>query len=285
MLRRRDLLGLLPALGVLACGDEETVMPTTAPTPPRAPVLFVAHGAPPLLDDAGWIAQLARWGQDLPRPRAILVVSAHWEARPLTIGATRPVPLIYDFSGFPDRFYRLQYASPGAPELAERVRGLVAGAGLPFRDSERGLDHGAYIPLMCMVPNAEIPVLQISMPSLDPAELYKLGQTLAPLRDEGVLIVGSGFLTHNLRSFRGDSVTPAWADEFDRWIGDLLARGDHDALLDYRRRAPALRQAHPTEEHLAPILLAAGAAGTDPARFPIDGFWFGSFSKRSVQFG
>ena len=282
MLRRRDLLGLLPALGVIACSSEDTVMPTA--TPPRAPVLFVAHGAPPLLDDPAWIAELAQWAQDLPRPRSILMVSAHWEARPLTLGATRPVPLIYDFYGFPDRFYRLQYAAPGAPELADRVRGLVAATGLPIHASDRGLDHGAYIPLMCMFPRAEIPVLQLSMPSLDPHELHALGRALAPLRDEGVLIVGSGFLTHNLRAPRG-ATTTGWASDFDQWIGDVLTRGDHDALLDYRRKAPALRLAHPTEEHLAPILLAAGAAGTDPARFPIDGFWFSAFSKRSVQFG
>ncbi len=285
MLRRRDLLGLLPTFGVLAC-HRETNMPTTTAPPTRAPVLFVAHGAPPLLDDPEWIEQLAAWGRDLPRPQAILMVSAHWEARPLTLGATRPVPLIYDFFGFPDRFYRLQYASPGAPALAERVRALVSAAGLAIAESpERGLDHGAYIPLMCMVPQADIPVLQISMPCLDPQELYALGRILAPLRDEGVLIVGSGFLTHNLRSLRGGPNTPAWAREFDQWIGDLLTRGDHDSLLDYRHQAPALHLAHPTEEHFAPILVAAGAAGTDPARFPITGFWFGSFSKRSVQFG
>lgn len=289
MLRRRALLGLttlgLPALGVFACSPEETGMPTTTPAPPRAPVLFVAHGAPMLLDDATWIAELAQWGKDLPRPRAILMISAHWEERPLTVGATRPVPLVYDFYGFPDRFYRLQYASPGAPALAERVRALVTAAGLPLREApDRGLDHGAYIPLMCMVPQADIPVLQISMPSLDPKQLHALGQALAPLRDEGVWIVGSGFLTHNLRSARGGP-TPAWAAEFDQWIGDVLARGDHDALLDYHHRAPALRLAHPTEEHFAPILVAAGAAGSDRAEFPIDGFWFGSFTKRSVQFG
>ena len=260
-------------------------MPTTTPAPTRAPVLFVAHGAPMLLDDAAWIAELAQWGKDLPRPRAILMISAHWEERPLTLGATRPVPLVYDFYGFPERFYRLQYASPGAPALADRVRSLVASAGLAIHEApDRGLDHGAYIPLMCMYSQADIPVLQISMPSLDPKQLYALGQALAPLRDEGVLIVGSGFLTHNLRSARGGP-TPAWASEFDHWIGDLLARGDHDALLDYQRCAPALRLAHPTEEHFAPILVAAGAAGSDRAEFPIDGFWFGSFTKRSVQFG
>jgi len=175
------------------------------------PVLFLAHGAPPLLDDNGWIGELAAWAKALPRPRAILVISAHWEERPLAIGATRPVPLIYDFYGFPERFYRLQYPSPGAPELAARVRGLLDGAGIRWIDEpERGLDHGTYVPLLCMYPTADIPVLQISLPSMDPKELHAVGRAIAPLRDEGVLIIGSGFLTHNLRALSLRE-TPAWA--------------------------------------------------------------------------
>src|SRR3954470_13938177 len=156
------------------------------------PVLFVAHGAPPLLDDAGWIGELAAWSQALPRPRAIAVVSAHWEARPLTIGAVRPLPLIYDFYGFPDRFYRLQYPAPGAPELARRIQDLLAAARIPCAEEpERGLDHGTYIPLMCMYPQADIPVLQISLPGESPAELLAVGRALEPLRREGVLLIGS----------------------------------------------------------------------------------------------
>jgi 4,5-DOPA dioxygenase extradiol len=250
------------------------------------PVLFLAHGAPPLLDDNGWIGELAAWAKALPRPRAILVISAHWEERPLAIGATRPVPLIYDFYGFPDRFYRLTYPSPGAPELAARIRGLLHGASISWIDEpERGLDHGTYVPLLCMYPAADIPVLQISLPSMDPKELHAVGRALAPLRDEGVLIIGSGFLTHNLRALSLRQ-TPAWASEFDAWTADVIARRDLDALLDYRARAPGVGEALPTHEHFVPVIVAAGAAGDAAPTFPITGFWWGgAMTRRSVQFG
>ena len=256
----------------------------TAPT--SMPVVFLAHGAPPLLDDAGWIAELAAWGKALPRPRAIVVVSAHWEARPLTIGATRPVPLIYDFSGFPERFYRLTYPAPGAPEVAQRIRELLAAAKIPCVDEpDRGLDHGSYIPLLCMYPGADIPVLQISLPSQAPDELFAVGRALAALRREGVLVIGSGFLTHNLRALRL-SETPGWARDFDAWSADVIARREIDALLDYRERAPGVREALPTHEHFVPVIVAAGAAGESSATFPITGFWFGgAMTRRSVQFG
>ncbi len=252
----------------------------------RMPVLFQAHGAPPLLEDPGWIDELARWGQALPRPTAIVVVSAHWEERPLAIGATTPLPLIYDFYGFPEKFYRLAYPASGAPEVAQRIRSLLAAAKIACVDEpQRGLDHGAYIPLMCMYPRAEIPVLQISLPSQDPAELLAVGQALAPLRGEGVLLIGSGFLTHNLRALSLRD-TPGWARDFDAWSADAIARRDIDALLDYRRRAPGVREALPTHEHFVPVIVAAGAAGDSPATFPITGFWFGgAMTRRSVQLG
>ena len=248
----------------------------------RMPVLFQAHGAPMLLDDAGWVAELAAWAKVLPKPRAILVVSAHWEARPLAIGATRPVPLIYDFYGFPEKFYKLAYPSPGAPDLAARVKQLIPSA---VAEPERGLDHGAYIPLMCMYPRADVPVLQISLPSEDPQELYAIGQALAPLRDEGVLIIGSGFITHNLRALRLTS-TPPWAHDFDAWTADVLVRHDTAALLDYKKRAPGVRDALPTHEHFVPVIVASGAAPDDKPTFPITGFWWGgAMTRRSVQFG
>ncbi len=203
----------------------------------KMPVLFQAHGAPPLLEDPGWMAELAGWAKVLPRPKAIVVVSAHWEAHPVSIGATRPLPLIYDFYGFPEAFYKLQYPSPGAPETAARVRQLLDGAGIKHvDDAERGLDHGTYIPLMCMYPGADIPVLQISLPSMDPRDLFAMGKALAPLRDEGVLLIGSGFLTHNLRALSLRE-TPSWASELDLWTADTLARHDHDLLLQYRTKA------------------------------------------------
>lgn len=254
-------------------------------TPPM-PVLFQAHGAPPLLDDDAWIAELAGWARALPRPRAIVVVSAHWEERPLAIGATRPVPLIYDFYGFPERFYRLQYPAPGAPEVAQRIRELLAAANIAFVDDpDRGLDHGSYIPLLCMYPKADVPVLQISLPSQVPAELFAVGRALAPLRSAGVLLIGSGFLTHNLRALSLRQ-TPAWASDFDAWSADVLVRRDLDALLEYRQRAPGVRESLPTHEHFVPVIVAAGAAGDSPVTFPITGFWFGgAMTRRSAQFG
>jgi 4,5-DOPA dioxygenase extradiol len=240
-----------------------------------------------LLDDAGWVGELAAWARALGKPRAVLVISAHWEQRPAALGATSPVPLIYDFYGFPEKYYRLGYPCPGAPELAARVRELCAAASIATHDEPgRGLDHGAYVPLMCMYPDADVPVLQLSLPSMDPRPLYELGRALAPLSREGVLIMGSGFLTHNMRSFALRS-TPAWATDFDSWCADVLARRDAAALLDYRARAPGVRDALPTHEHFVPVIVAAGAAeGLTDITFPITGFWFGgSFTKRSVQFG
>jgi 4,5-DOPA dioxygenase extradiol len=252
------------------------------------PAIFAAHGAPPLLDDDGWMAELARWAKAMPRPKSILMVSAHWEERPATIGATRPVPLVYDFYGFPEKYYRTQYPSPGAPELAARVRELLAQRSIAVADDpERGLDHGAYTPLVAMYPDHDIPVLQMSMPGLDTKELLALGMALEPLRSEGVLVFGSGFLTHNMHyAFRPG--IPQWARDFDAWAEDAIHRLDIDALLDFQRRAPAAQTALPTWEHYAPLLVAAGALGGErPAvTFPITGFWMDTaFTRRSVQFG
>ena len=252
------------------------------------PVIFAAHGAPMLLDDAGWMRELGDWAAAMPRPNAILVVSAHWDHRPTTIGAVRPIPLVYDFYGFPERYYETRYPAPGAPELAARVQDLLRGSGMEsIQDPGRGLDHGAYVPLVAMYPDADVPVLQISMPGLDPRALFDLGRALAPLREEGVLVFGSGFLTHNMRyAFRPG--IPTWAREFDAWAEGALSRLDFDALLDFRARAPAAEIALPTWEHYAPVLVAAGAASEDrpPVAFPITGFWMdGAFTRRSVQFG
>ena len=252
----------------------------------KMPVIFLAHGAPILTDDALWVRELGEWAERLPRPQAVLMISAHWTEEPLRLGATRAVPLVYDFYNFPERYYRVKYPAPGAPRVAERVRQLLSARNLPFADEpERGLDHGAYVPLLCMYPKADVPVLQISMPGLDPSSLLTLGETLAPLRDEGVLIIGSGFLTHNLRVGPMTS-TPTWAAEFDSWAADTLQRRDVDALLDFRNRAPGVQMALPTYEHFAPVIAATGAVIGDDAKvsFPITGFWFGSFTRRSVEF-
>ncbi len=253
----------------------------------RQPTLFLSHGAPPLVDSRRWVSQLTGLAGRLDRPTAILVVSAHWEAAPLTIGATdSTVPLTYDFWGFPERYYQTTYWSPGAPELAAKVAALMPDGEHVAHDEHRRLDHGAYVPLTVMYPDADIPVLQISLPTLDPERLLDLGRRLRPLRDEGVLIIGSGFTTHGLPFLtdrRPEATPPTWSAEFDIWAHEALAAGDVESLIDFRRRAPGMPYAHPTIEHFAPLFVALGA-GDDPEQQPdqvIDGFWMG-LAKRSV---
>ena len=252
----------------------------------KAPALYIGHGAPPLLDDPLWSSQLAAWANELERPSAILVVSAHWESAPLTIGSTSgQTPLIYDFGGFAPKYYNLQYRAPGAPDLAARIKGLMSEH--VAEQPNRGLDHGAYVPLLKMFPIADIPVLQMSIPTQDPEKLFKIGQQLAPLRDEGVLIIGSGFLTHGLpflRDFSIDATPPGWSVEFDLWAQEVLSRGAVDALMNYKALAPGMPYAHPTVEHFAPIFITLGAATQADAApdTAIDGYWMG-LSKRSFQ--
>jgi 4,5-DOPA dioxygenase extradiol len=254
----------------------------------RPPALFLSHGAPPLVDDVRWVEELTQWATELERPEAILVVSAHWEAAPLTIGATTPeTPLTYDFWGFPAHYYDVAYAPPGATAVAEQVAALMPDTEPVAHDPDRRLDHGAYVPLTVMFPDAEVPVVQVSMPTLDPQRLLALGARLRPLRDEGVLIIGSGFTTHGLPYLDDPSpgaTPPGWSVEFDAWTSERLAVGDLDGLLDFRAKAPGMPYAHPTIEHFAPLFVALGAS-EDPAQVPrqvIDGYWMG-LAKRSIQ--
>jgi 4,5-DOPA dioxygenase extradiol len=253
------------------------------------PALFISHGAPPLVDDRRWTGELQELATRLPRPKRILMVSAHWEAAPLMLGATRTVPLVYDFGGFPRRFYEATYPAPGAPTLAEDVQAMMPDGETVVR-TDRGLDHGAYVPLSVMYPDADIPVLQMSLPTLDPESLLDLGRRLRPLRDEGVLIIGSGFTTHGLpflsrEHWRSpDAPPPGWSVEFDAWAHETLARGDVESLAAFRDRAPGMPYAHPTVEHFAPLFVTLGAssdAETPPEQL-IDGFWMG-LAKRSLQ--
>jgi 4,5-DOPA dioxygenase extradiol len=297
-MKRRNVLRILvamPTLAASACSRKErSVMPETHTNPKASesgatmPALFVAHGAPVLLDDASWVGELAGWAKKLPHPESILMVSAHWEKQPATLGATTTVPLVYDFYGFPEKYYQVKYPAPGAPALAKRVKALLGSRSIATSDApERGLDHGAYVPLVAMYPDANVPVLQLSLPSLEAKELFEMGRALAPLRKEGVLVVGSGFLTHNMRfAFRPG--IPDWAREFDAWATETLTRRDFDALSDFENRAPAAKMALPTTEHFVPVVVAAGAAsdGSEKPTFPITGWWMdGAFTKRSVEFG
>jgi 4,5-DOPA dioxygenase extradiol len=206
-------------------------------------------------------------GSSLPRPKAIVVVSAHWETKgsPAVSLAAQP-ETIHDFGGFPQALYALRYQAPGAPAVAERAASLLEAAGIPVeRSAQRGLDHGAWVPLSLMYPAADVPVLQVSLVcGASPASHYAFGQALAQLRHEGVLVIGSGSMTHNLYEFRGQAVdapAPHWVSEFESWMRERLEANDSAALLDYRNRAPSAAQNHPSEEHLLPLFVAMGAAG------------------------
>lgn len=239
-----------------------------------------------LLDDRLWTSQLSTIALDLPRPKGILIVSAHWESEPITLSnAQANVPLVYDFSGFDRKFYEMTYNSPDATELATKVAALMP-ATEPVHQSNRGLDHGAWVPLRVMYPDADIPVLQLSMPTHDPSKLIELGKRLQPLRDEGVLIIGSGFMTHGLRYLRDWDVAaqaPTWSSDFDMWAAEALAHGDIDVLSNFKELAPGMPYAHPTVEHFTPLFVALGSAtSTDAApKTLIDGYFMG-LSKRSI---
>jgi 4,5-DOPA dioxygenase extradiol len=231
------------------------------------PTVFVSHGSPMHALEPGAAGKAwAGLAASLPRPRAILIASAHWETNvPMLTGNAGP-PTIHDFGGFPEPLYRLRYPAPGSPELARRARALLGEAGFTAAiDGCRGLDHGAWSPLLHMYPQADVPVVQLSLqPELGPRHHYRLGRALARLADEGVLLVGSGHMTHNLRDWMRGAHGPApmpYAQEFQSWVHGRIEAGDHDALAEYRSRAPHAVRAHPTDEHFLPLFLALGAAG------------------------
>ncbi|OIQ85671.1 LigB family dioxygenase [mine drainage metagenome] len=236
---------------------------------PRLPTLFVPHGAPTFALRSGEAGEaLLGFALRIGRPRAVLIVSAHWETRVPTLGiATRPETL-HDFYGFPRPLYAIRYPAPGAVALAMEARLLLEQAGFEVAlDPRRGLDHGAWIPLRLMFPEATVPVLTLSVQShLGPAHHYRVGQALASLADAGVLVVGSGNLTHNLGHFhqlRGAESAPDYVPAFQSWVRERLEGGDVAALLEYRHLAPDALQAHPSDEHLLPFYVALGAAGTE----------------------
>jgi 4,5-DOPA dioxygenase extradiol len=260
----------------------------------RQPVLFVSHGAPTAALDRGpYAASLRRFGETLngaARPEAIAVVSAHWQVRGLigVTGAARP-ETIHDFSGFPEPLYRLRYDVAGDPRLAARIAAQLSGAGVPaVVTPTRGLDHGAWVPLLLSLPEASIPVVQVALPAVPPEALLGFGEALRPLRDQGVLLVASGGLVHNLGELDfadPDEPPAAWAVEFDRWAGDRAERQERQSLARWQRLAPHAARAHPQTDHLDPLLVAVGAAWPgEMAETIYQGMTHGSLSLRTFAF-
>lgn len=241
----------------------------------RLPTLFVSHGSPMFAVEPGLAGPaLSALGRRLPRPQAVLAVSPHWMTREPRVATTRAPQTIHDFGGFPDVLYALNYPAPGHSGLAARTVELLQAAGWGAQgDAQWGLDHGAWVPLTYLYPQADVPVFQLSLPArLDGARAYALGQSLAQLRDEGVLIVGSGSLTHNLHDVeREPAPAEPYAKAFAQWISDTLHLRDHQRLQQTMALAPHAQRAHPTAEHLWPLMVAAGAAGTEAAVTRIDG--------------
>ena len=254
----------------------------------RLPVLFTAHGNPMnALGTTPFAAKLRAWGATWPKPAAVLCVSAHREETPLSLTAGELPATVHDFYGFPRALYELRYPAPGSPAVAGRAAALIAAAGLPARlDAAAGLDHGTWAPLLVALPEADVPVVQLSLPARSRLDTcVAMGRALAPLRDEGVLLLGSGNLVHNLREADLSGVdlpVVPWAADFDEWVAKRIAADDVDALASLAG-APNARRAHPTLEHYAPVAVCAAAGAGGAVSFPVTGFEHASLSLRSVR--
>jgi 4,5-DOPA dioxygenase extradiol len=255
----------------------------------RHPALFLAHGSPMAAIEPGPFSR--RWeqlGATLPRPKAILAVSAHWYIRGTAVTVAERPQTIHDFYGFPPALYREQYPAPGSPALAARVQQLLAPLAVAG-DAQWGLDHGAWSVLKYLYPNADVPVVQLAIDATRPPRFhYGLGRALAPLREEGVLILGSGNVVHNLRTMQADAgdSAPDWARGFDDAVRSAVLAGDHEAVIDYERQGPAARMSAPTPDHFLPLLYVLGAQQPgEVASLPVEGFQLGTISMLSVQVG
>lgn len=251
------------------------------------PVVFVSHGAPSMALDAVAGSDFARLAAGLPRPRAIVVVSAHWLDTPAAVGTRTRRPLLHDYSGFPAELSRVRYDAPAAADVADDL-----GRRMPElkRDDERPWDHGVWTPLVHMYPRADLPLVQVSVPLRWSGEqLFELGRQLGALRSDGVLVLASGGMVHNLGrlEWNGGDRPAVWAASFEGWVRERLVAHDHDAIVAYRKRAPDLELAHPTDDHFRPLVVAAGAASVADASvaFPVEGFEYGSLSRLAVRFG
>lgn len=256
----------------------------------KAPVFFISHGAPTFALEPGLLGpQLTAIGQHLTDIKAVLVVSPHWQTGGVRVMNSVAPKTVHDFGGFPAPLYTLQYPAAGEPQLAAEAAKLLADAGFPAAfDAQRGLDHGAWVPLMHLLPDANVPVFQVSMPlALDTAGALQLGQALAPLREQGVLILGSGSMTHNLYEIDRSGASQApYALEFSSWIRNAVTANELASLVNYRQAAPHAERAHPTEEHYLPLLVAFGAHDATEAVQLIDGgITYGVLSMESYAWG
>lgn len=255
----------------------------------RAPSLFISHGSPMFALEPGMLGPaLQRIGRALPDVSAVVIVSPHWQTQGVRVATTSAPDTIHDFGGFPPPLYALQYTPPGAPALAVEVVRMLVDAGFAASiDAHRGLDHGAWVPMRYLKPDADVPVFQVSLPhDIDAAGALRLGKALAPLRERGVLVVGSGSLTHNLYEFRQHVRDPEYARAFADWVAGAVRRHDVDALVHYRERAPHAARAHPSEEHYLPLLVAIGASHAGETATLIEGgMTYGVLSMDSFGFG
>jgi 4,5-DOPA dioxygenase extradiol len=258
----------------------------------KLPTLFISHGSPMHAIDAGAAGEVwAGLTRHLPKPKAVLIVTAHWESNlPMLSGNEKPA-MIYDFGGFPEALYKINYPAPGAPAIAAKAQALLKAAGFTAGiDGCRGFDHGTWVPLLKMYPEADVPVVQMSVQTMmHPRHHIDVGRALEPLSSEGVLIVGSGHLTHNLRDWmqsRGQTAPAPYAQKFQSWVFERLAAHDVDALTRYRQEVPEASRAHPTEEHFMPLFVALGAAGehAEVARV-FDGFEGNALAMDAYRFG
>lgn len=257
----------------------------------RLPVLFVSHGAPTFALEPGQLGpRLMAAGEQLPRPRAVLVVSPHWMTRGVRVATTAQPATVHDFGGFDRALYRIAYPAPGAPEMAQRAVEVLRAAGWPAEaDAQQGLDHGTWVPIRFLYPQADVPVFQVSLPAgLSGEQAYALGQALQPLRDEGVLVVGSGSMTHNLYEFRSyaEGQEAEYAREFAAWVRQTVEARDDARLQRTLAIAPHAQRAHPTDEHFLPLLVAAGAAAGETEVDTLEGgITYGMLSMDSFLFG
>ena len=257
------------------------------PTDGPMPALFISHGAPPLFDDGPWMKALLDWTTSLPKPTSIVMISAHWESAPIAISSSSTsTPLVYDFGGFDPRYFNMKYETPDASTIAKLVSDVMPDNSPIHEHKNRGLDHGAWVPLKAMYPLGDVPVIQLSLPTHRPYRLLELGRRLRTLREQGVLIVGSGFWTHGLPYLTSDMMhhgkVPAWSSDFASWAWDATQRLDLDTLADFND-APGMPYAHPSPEHFTPLFVVMGAASDESLpQLEIEGYMWG-LSKKSFQ--